>query len=233
MTASPVLRWAVLAVLLLVAVGCVVGATTIVATRAAGDGLGERLQSLRDDEPPTRPEADEREQLLSLARDFVTRFNTYNPDMVDDQGKMPDYAAVADLMTAKFADVFTKNVGYAEETVRQLGAAREATVWGVGVATQDVDSAQVLVAGTVELSYPARDREGGDGEDEPRLSSGPQRFRYEVSLVKVEGRWLVDDLDDVDDGLPPFSQPSIPEDAPEGGATDPTAPTTPPTEGTP
>lgn len=162
----------------------------------------------------------------------MTRFNTYGPDLLDDQGTMPDYAAVADLMTARFADVFTENVGYAEETVKQLGASREATVWGVGVATHDVDSAQVLVAGTVELSYPAPDPGAGDddatGDDErgdgegPRLTSGPQRFRYEVSLVQVEGRWLVDDLDDVDDGLPPFSQPSIPEQAPQDDSGGPT-----------
>ena len=53
--------------------------------------------------------------------------------------------------------------------------------------------------------------------------------------MKIDGNWLVDDLDDVDDGLPPFSQPSIP-DTPDGQApsTEPPStepPSTDPTEG--
>ncbi|UMG93778.1 J domain-containing protein [Nocardioides sp. TF02-7] len=190
MTASPAVRWVVLAVLLLVTVGCLAAVATVVATRAAGDGIGERLQSLRDDAPPNRPEADEREQLLALAREFVTRFNTYGPDLLDDQGTMPDYAAVADLMTARFADVFTENVGYAEETVKQLGASREATVWGVGVATHDVDSAQVLVAGTVELSYPAPDPGAGDDDatgDDERGDGGGAAAHLGAPAVPLRG----------------------------------------------
>ncbi|HYG93639.1 MAG TPA: hypothetical protein VD859_08605, partial [Nocardioides sp.] len=198
MTAAANRRRAILALLVLVVVACLGTAAWIFVDRSAGDSISDRVWSLREDEVPTTGEDAEREQLLSLSREFAIRFNTYNPEMLDEEGHLPDYAAVSDLMSAKFGDVFTRNVGYAEETVAQLGVARSAEVFAVGVAAQDEDSADVLVAGIVELSYPVPDQEGGqqggdeEGE-EPRVSSGPQRFRYQVSLVKVDGTWLVDD----------------------------------------
>ncbi len=230
MIESPSTRRAILAVLVLVVVACLGTVAVIVLTRGTGDGLGDRLSSLQDDTVPGTGVSENREQLLTLSREFATRFNTYDESMLDAEGHLPDYAAVEDLMTPKFGSVFADNVGYAEETVSQLGVASEGTVYAVGVASQDDDSAEVLVAGTIELSYPVPEEGEGGGDDaaeedpqaeDERLSTGPQRFRYQLSLVKVDGSWLVDDLDDIDDGLPPFSQPSIPED----GQT----PTTPPT----
>ena len=231
MTASPARRSALLAVLVLVTLGCLVAAALMVSTRGAGDGWGDRLESLSDDEAPASDRVKDREQLLRLASEFATRFNTYDESMLDEQGHLPEYAAVEDLMTPKFGGVFADNVGYAEETVAQLGAASVGTVRAVGVASQDDDSAEVLVAGTIELSYPYPEdgkpsQDGGqDGaaEDDPRVSTGPQRFRYQVSVVKIDGEWLVDDVDDVDDGLPSFSQPSIPEETPTGQPTSPPA----------
>ncbi len=241
MIESPARRRAILAVLVLVIVACLGTVAVIVATRSAGDGLGDRLSSLQDDEIPGESTTKDREQLLTLSREFATRFNTYDPSMLDDAGHLPDYAAVSDLMTPKFGEVFSDNVGYAEATVAQAGVASVGTVYAVGVTSLDGDSAEVLVAGTIELSYPYPEEEGEgsddgdqtDPDDGERLSSGPQRFRYQVSLVKIDGNWLVDDLDDIDDGLPPFSQPSIPE-TPDGQtpSTDPTqSPTDAPTTG--
>jgi len=228
---SPATRRAILAALVLVIVACLGIATWVVLTRGAGDGLGDKLSSLRDDTVPGAGVSENREQLLTRSREFATRFNTYDESLLDAEGHLPEYAALEDLMTPKFGGVFADNVGYAEETV-QLGVASVGTVYAVGVASQDDDSAEVLVAGTVELSYPVPDREqGGDGgqteepegEDE-RISTGPQRFRYQLSLVKVDGTWLVDDVDDIDDGRPPFSQPAIPEQSP--GTTPSTSPST-------
>jgi hypothetical protein len=201
-----------------VAVICLVAAGLVFFGRSAGDGLdiGDRYASLRDDEVPASGTEADREAVMSAARTFVIRFNTYSPDMLDAQNHLPDYEAVSDLMTSKFATVFDKNVRYAELTVQKLGVTRSAKVFAVGVASEDPDSAEVLVAGTAELSYPYPDQLGqqtsddkgsGDSKGAPQLSSGPQRFRYQVSLVKVGGKWLVDDLDDVDDGKPSFSQP--------------------------
>ncbi len=218
MTASPAIRRAVLALLVLVVVACLGTIALIVTNRAAGDGLGERLRSLKNDEIPASEETEDREELLAIGRDFATRFNTYDPEMLDEQGHLPDYAAVKDLMTAKMGDGFEKYVGLVEATVAQWDAASVCMVYAVGVASSDADSAELLVAGTIQqsVSYASDDRpgQGGDAEEdeEVRVKDDPKDFRYEVSLVKVEGEWLVDDFDDVDDGLPPFSQPAVPED---------------------
>jgi hypothetical protein len=230
---SPSNRRSILVVLVLVIVACLGTVAVIVLTRGTGDDLGDRLSSLQDDTVPGTDVSENREQLLTLSREFATRFNTYDESMLDDEGHLPDYAAIEDLMTPKFGGVFVDNVGYAEETVKQLGVASAGTVYAVGVASQDDDSAEVLVAGTVELSYPVRenDDKGDDNGDEPeddRLSTGPQRFRYQLSLVKIDGSWFVDDVDDIDDGLPPFSQPSIPGTEQTPGTTEPAEPSTEP-----
>ncbi|UUW91802.1 hypothetical protein [Pimelobacter simplex] len=198
-----------MAVLLGVLVASLGVTAWVVVDKADGD-----LGSLRH---PPKDETAQREKALAAARTFVQRFNTYGPGLLDSAGKMPDYAAVGGLMTAKFRTVFDKNVGYAEETVKQTQIDRTGTPYAVGIASIDADSAQVLVAGVVEFSYPDPKKAG------ERIPFEPLRFRYEVSLVKQDGRWLVDDLDDVDDELPSFGEASIPQGgapspAPSGGA---------------
>lgn len=240
MIESPSTRRAILAVLVLVIVACLGTVAVIVLTRSTGDSLGDRLSSLEDDTVPGIDVSDNREQLLSVSREFAQGFNTYDESMLDAEGHLPEYEALSELMTPKFGGVFAEAIKFPEETVA-AGAASTAIVYAVGVASQDDDSAEVLVAGTIELTYPVPDEGGADegasddetdadpdGEEE-RLSTGPQRFRYQVSLVKIDGQWLVDDVDDIDDGLPSFSEPSIPE-SPSGepSATTP-PPTTPPT----
>jgi hypothetical protein len=224
-TLSPARRRALLVSLLLVIVVCLGVVTVVVLTRGAGDSVGDKLQSLKDDAVPASSQVKDREELLSVSREFATRFNTYDPSMLDDQGHLPAYASVSELMSPKFADVFQTQVTYPEKTVAQLHVTSVGTVYAVGVASQDSDSAEVLVAGTIELSYPYSDGKGGTGGsdnggddggdngvgDEQNVSTGPQRFRYEVSLVKIDGTWLVDDVDDVDDGRPSFAQPQVPE----------------------
>ncbi|KAA1428434.1 hypothetical protein [Nocardioides antri] len=222
MTDSPARRRAILAVLVLVTVACLASVTLVVATRGAGDGVGERLRSLKNDEVPESDRAEDREEVLALAREFASRFNTYGPEMLDEQGQMPDYAAVQDLMTSKMGTAFEKYRGLVETTVAQWDAASACEVYVAGVASQDEDSAEVLVAGTIQtsLSY-SRNQDGSPGpgggaedDDEIRVTDDPKDFRYQVTLVKIDGAWLVDDFDDVDDGLPQFSEPGIPEESP-------------------
>ena len=195
-------RWGLLGLLVAVVVAALgVSAWTLV-DKGAGSNPGERLDSLID---PPRDETADRERAMAAGRTFVQRFNTYGPDLLDDAGKMPDYAAVGKLMTAKFRTVFDKNLGYAEETVKQTQIDRVGTPYAVGVASIDDDSASLLVAGVVEFSYP------DPSDATKRIPFEPLRFRYEVSLVKQHGTWLVDDLDDLDDDLPSFGEASIPE----------------------
>lgn len=243
MTAPPARRRALLVSLVLVVVVCLGVATVVVLTRGAGSSLGDKISSLRDDTVPASAEVKDREELLSVSREFATRFNTYDPSMLDDEGHLPAYAEVSELMSPKFADVFKDFLKLPEQTVAQLGVSSVGTVYTVGVASQDADSASVLVAGTIEQFLPY-DKDGGkkgdDGAADPdpdgdgQLSTGVKAFRYEVDLVKVNGTWLVDDFDDVDDGQPSFGQPQIPEQSPtqpDGSATPSDTPTSESTEG--
>ena len=68
----------------------------------------------------------------------------------------------------------------------QAGVSRTAEVFSTGVATIDADSATALVAGTFTDSYPDQ-----PGELQPQE---PVPFRIQVTLVKTDGEWLVDDF---------------------------------------
>ncbi len=203
------LRWSAIGLLLSVIVAALGVSVWTVVDKGAGSNVFKKADSLIN--PPVDESAN-REKALAAARTFAQRFNTYGPKMLNSAGKMADYAAVGDLMTAKFRTVFDKNVGYAEETVKQTQIDRVGTPYAVGVASIDRDSATVLVAGVVEFSYP-------DPTDaSKRIPFEPLRFRYEVSLVKQAGTWLIDDLDDLDDELPSFGEASIPDSGTPGGA---------------
>ncbi len=127
--------------------------------------------------------AADREEAMSLSEQFMLRMGTYGPDLLDGQGQMPDYrSGVKELITPKFATSFDTQVGAAEQLVAQSGVSRKAAVYATGVSSIDADSADVLVAGSFTDSY----RGKGPGE--------PLAVRMQVSLVKVQGDWLVDDF---------------------------------------
>lgn len=134
-----------------------------------------------------RGEADdlqrERESVMAQTDQFMLRMGTYGPDLLDDKGQMPEYRSrVEEVITPKFATSFEKQAGTAEQLVAQAGVSRTADVFATGVSTIDSDSATALVAGTFTDSY----QKGGQQEPIP--------FRISVSLVKTDGKWLVDDF---------------------------------------
>lgn len=132
----------------------------------------------------------ERETVMSQTRQFMLRANTYGPEQLDDSGKLTDYRAlVEEVITPKLSSSFAKEVTAAEQIVAQTGAARTTEVFSTGVSTIDGDSATALVAGTFVTSYPDK-----QGELQP---TEPVPFRVQVSLVKTEGEWLVDDFDPI------------------------------------
>ena len=125
----------------------------------------------------------DREAVMAQTEQFVLRFGTYGPDLLDEQGGMPAYRQrVKDVITPKFAVSFDKQAGTAEEIVAKADISRSADVFATGVAAIDSDSATTLVAGTFTDSYPKQ------GQLEPTP------FRFEVTLVKVKGSWLVDNF---------------------------------------
>ncbi|WP_126688199.1 hypothetical protein [Nocardioides ferulae] len=157
---------------------------------------------------PDRQQAD-REEVMDQARQFMLRVNTYGPDLLAEDGTMPDYRElVLEVITPKFRADFEENVTVAEQTVSQAGLGRTAEVYGVGVSALDEDSATVLVAGAFTNSYPAAGGsadegtgddagDGADDSDGQRVEDQPAPFRVEVQLVLTGGEWLVDDFSPV------------------------------------
>ncbi|MDH2414526.1 hypothetical protein [Nocardioides sp. CER19] len=174
--APAVLRWGVLAVLGVLIVGSLV-ALGIQAVHRGGNPFSttDKVQAARDD-------------VMSQARRFMVRVNTYGPDLLEGS-KMPKYrSGVADLVTSKFGADFQKNVPYAEATVAQAGLARTTEVYAVGVGDLDLDRgrATALVAGSFTNSFP-------DPQDKTkRVPADPQPYRVEVTLVRQGGTWKVD-----------------------------------------
>ena len=131
----------------------------------------------------------DREQVMSQTEQFLLRMGTFGPDLLDEQGAMPEYRErVTEVLTPKFATSFEKEVSTAEQLVAQAGVAREAEVFATGVSVIDADSATALVAGSFTDSYPR------DADGEERIAAEPVPFRIEVQLVLTEGEWLVDDF---------------------------------------
>ena len=133
-----------------------------------------------------------REEVMAQTEQFMLRMGTYGPDLLDEQGAMPEYRErVKGVITDKFAASFDSEAGTAEQLVAQAGVTRAADVFATGVSSLDEDSARTLVAGTFSDSYEVK----GETVDQE-----PIPFRIEVSLVKVGGEWLVDDFDPVSSG---------------------------------
>lgn len=162
-------------------------AVTLVAAVAAGVLLATR----GDDAGVTQSG---REEVMAQTEQFMLRMGAYGPDLLDDKGAMPDYRAkVKEVITPKFAASFDEEAGAAEQLVAQAGVARVPDVFATGVSSLDDDSARTLVAGSFTDTYTVK------GKTVPQE---PIPFRIEVSLVKIEGKWLVDDFNPVTAGEP-------------------------------
>jgi Mce-associated membrane protein len=147
-----------------------------------------------------RGEADDvqsqREEVMSQTKQFVLRLNTYGPEDLDEQSHLTAYQdRVDEVITSKFASDFeTSGLPIAEQTVVQAGYSRSAEVFGLGVQTIDEDSAVALVAAGLTATYP--DPKHPD-DDSKRIAAGEDVLRWEVDLVKTDGKWLVDDYSPV------------------------------------
>ena len=92
---------------------------------------------------------------MSQARQFMLRINTYGPDLLAEDGTMPDYrAGVEEVITPKFQASFEQGVVAAEQTVSGAGLARTTEVFATGVSSLDADSAffsrAIRVSGDIE-----------------------------------------------------------------------------------
>lgn len=175
-SANPLTRWGVLALLLVV----IVASLAYVGWHAfKGDGDSVAAQ---------------REQVMAAGDKFLQRVNTYGPDdLGSDKKTMPKYRSrVSSLMTPKFKADFLKNVVWAEATVAQQGAGRSLKIDSTGVAALDQDTATVLVVGEMTVTYPKTPG------SKTRVNAGTELIRAEIQLDKQDGKWMVDDWSDAE-----------------------------------
>lgn len=127
----------------------------------------------------------DRAEAAGQARQFVMRLNTYGPEMAAPDGTMPDYrSSMTSVMSPKFGEEFLAQAAVLAEATVAAGVSRTTNVYQAGVAAIDADSATVLVAGDFTTSQV---RKSGKSSTYP-----PQPYRFEVSMVKIGGTWLVD-----------------------------------------
>ena len=215
------LRWGVLGLLVVV----IVGSLGYLGARVADDGTGSgwhRVSSAFSSEDELQPE---REAIMSQARQFVLRLNTYGPDMLDASGKeLTDYRTrVDEVITPKYRTDFEKSgLPLAQATVVQLGVKRTCEVYATGVAALDTGSgsgsgtATALVAGAFTNAYPTQQKGAQKGAQGEYTAANPQPFRFEVRLVETGGKWLVDSFVPASQaGTSPTTDPST---SPSAGA---------------
>jgi hypothetical protein len=118
---------------------------------------------------------DARADVLRVAEQFTVAVNNYDASSIEDYR-----SDVGALLSTKFQGEYDKTMEKVVPQVQQAEMSSEGEVLSSGVATVDDDSARVLVVAdaTVKTVYDERQR----------------HFRWEVSLVKVDGEWLVDDF---------------------------------------
>ena len=166
-------RLVLAALLVAVILAAAATAATLFATR--GDEAGETQAG--------------REDVMAQTEQFILRSFSYGPDLLADDNTMPDYRErVTEVITPKFAAEFDQSAGAAEQLVAQAGVARVPDVFATGVSSLDDDSARTLVAGSFTDTYTVKDKS---------VDQEPIPFRIEVSLVKIDGEWLVDDFNPV------------------------------------
>lgn len=127
--------------------------------------------------------AADRQAVITRASDFAVTFNTYSSD------KKPDYQRrVKPLMTSSYYKDFVKITNVMFQVVEdKRQSSGDVKVLSVAVDTIDKDSASAIVA--LDAAVRRSDSE----------RAVARRFRWQISMSKVRGEWLVSQFD----GVPP------------------------------
>lgn len=132
--------------------------------------------SLRPRSAEIRADQAAQSEVVRAAERFTVQVNTY------DAGSMDSYqSAMNSMMSPKFRADYRKVIDQLASTIKQAKVSSKGDVLASAVASVDTDSAQVLVVSdaSVKTIY------------DPNLA---RHFRWEVSLVKINGTWLVNDF---------------------------------------
>ena len=146
----------------------VVAAVALVAIVVELVVLRPRYQEARADERA-------RTEVAQVAEQFAVQVNNYDTGSIDDYQE-----TVRSLLTTKFAGEFEKAMGDIVTSVNEAQMSSQGKVLTSAVASVDPDSAEVLVV--------------ADANVKTVFDTRARHFRWEVSLVKVDGAWLVDNF---------------------------------------
>jgi hypothetical protein len=138
--------------------------------------IAVEVVSLRPRSAETRADQAAQSEVVRAAERFTVQVNTY------DAGSMDSYqSAMNSMMSPKFRADYQKVIDQLASTIKQAKVSSKGDVLASAVASVDTDSAQVLVVSdaSVKTIY------------DPNLA---RHFRWEVSLVKINGTWLVNDF---------------------------------------
>ena len=120
-------------------------------------------------------ESHDRADVVRVAERFTTEANSYDASSIDGYQKR-----IAPLLTTKFGAEFKKAMGDIVGPAKKAKMSSQGQVLASAVSGIDQDSATVLVV--------------ADAKVRTVFQTLARHFRWKVSLVKVDGRWLVDDF---------------------------------------
>jgi hypothetical protein len=131
--------------------------------------------------------AAERSAVVATTEQFVLRTGTYGPKDLDADNKLTKYKkSVGELLTTKFRTSFEQIAEAPEQLVANNKISRVAKIQGIGVARVDgSDRATALVVWD-ETTSVAGEKYGD-----------PVQARWSVTLLKVKGKWLIDNFENV------------------------------------
>lgn len=122
-----------------------------------------------------REESQARTAVVRVAEQFTAEVNNYDAETIADYR-----ATVGELLTRKFRAEFDQAM---EDIVTQVDEAKmtsQGEILVSGVASIDPDSAEVLVVADAAVATV--------------FDQLNRHFRWKISLVRVDGAWLVDDF---------------------------------------
>lgn len=137
------------------------------------------VTSIRPRSQADAAEEQAQSQVVRAAERFTVQVNTYDSGSINTYSK-----AMNTMMSPKFKADYKKVIDQLSSTIKQAKVTSKGEVLSSAVASLDTDSAQVLVVSDASVKTVF----------DPNVA---RHFRWEVSLVKIGGTWLVNDFSPV------------------------------------
>jgi Mce-associated membrane protein len=130
---------------------------------------------LRPDYAEAQADQQARADVVRAAERFTVQVNNYGGSSIDGYE-----SSITPMLSPKFKGEFDKAMQNIVASVKQAKMSSKGQVLTSAVGSVDPDSAQVLVV--------------ADANVKTVFDTRARHFRWEVSLVKLDGRWLVDNF---------------------------------------